>query len=68
MFADDVAIWTTVKYSAKNRRELQKTMDAIKRLCTWSQKKNMEISMPKTFYQYFSLRHKSETFNLTINN
>jgi hypothetical protein len=24
--------------------------------------------MPKTFYQYFSLRHKSETFNLTTNN
>jgi hypothetical protein len=40
MFADDVAIWTTVKNSAKDHREqLQKTMDsAIKRLCTWSQK------------------------------
>jgi hypothetical protein len=28
MFADDIAIWTTVKNSAKNHREqLQKTMD-----------------------------------------
>jgi hypothetical protein len=70
MFADDVAIWTTVKNSVKNHREqLQKTMDnTINRLCTWSQKTNMEIIMPETFYQYFSLRHKSETFNITINN
>jgi hypothetical protein len=69
VFANNVAIWTTVKNSAKNHREqLQRTMDnAIKRLCTWTQKNNMEISMPKT-YQYFSLRHKCETFNLTINN
>jgi hypothetical protein len=41
MFADNVAIWTTVKNSAKNHTEqLQKTMgNVIKRLCTWSQKK-----------------------------
>mgnify|MGYP000415626391 CR=1 FL=1 len=70
MFADDIVIWTTCKNSARNHnQQLENTINkAAEKLQMWSLENNMEISIPKTNYQYFSLKHKNEEFNIKISN
>lgn len=69
MFADDVVFWVKANNKKRNhQQELEKEINRITtRLDSWATENNMEINTDKTYYQYLSLRHNSENFNIKIN-
>ena len=40
---------------------------ALNSLSKWGTENNMEINASKTVYQFFSMRHKNDNFDLKIN-
>ena len=68
MYADDVVMWASTKNNAKQHKTLEQTMNtALNSLSKWVTERNMEINASKTVYQFFSMRHKNENFDLKIN-
>lgn len=45
-----------------------KINSGLELLSRWAEENNMEIRKTKTIYQLFSLQHKNDDFNLTVNN
>ena len=69
MYADDVVIWASTKNNAKQHKTLEQTMNTVlNSLSKWATDNNMEINASKTVYQFFSMRHKNDNFDLNINN
>jgi hypothetical protein len=69
MYADDIVIWASTKNNAKQHRTLEQTMNTVlNSLSKWAIENNMEINASKTVYQFFSMRHKNDDFDLNINN
>jgi fructose-1,6-bisphosphatase len=68
MYADNVVIWASTKNNAKQHKTLEQTMNtALNSLSKWATENNMEINASKTVYQFFSMRHKNDNFDLKIN-
>jgi hypothetical protein len=64
----DVVVWTSAKNNAKQHKTLGQTMNtALNSLSKWAMGNNMEITASKTVYQFFSMRHKNDNFDLKIN-
>ena len=61
MYADDIVIWASTKKNAKQHKILEQTINE------WATENNMEINASKTVYQFFSMRHKNDSFDLKIN-
>lgn len=70
MFTDDVVIWTSAKNtSRKQKGQLQDTINsALEEVNSWALENNMKISKTKTVYQYFSLQHQIQNFELKLEN
>ena len=68
MYADDVIIWASTKNNAKQHKTLEQTMNtALNSLSKWATENSMAINASKTVYQFFSMRHKNDNFDLKIN-
>jgi len=68
MYGDDVVIWASTKNNAKQHKTLEQTIHTVlKSLSKWVTENNMEINASKTVYQFFSVRHKNDSFDLKIN-
>ena len=68
MYADDVVIWASTKNNAKQHKTLEQTMNtSLNSLSKWATENNMEINASKTVYQFFSMPHKNDSFDLKIN-
>ena len=68
MYADNVVIWASTKNNAKQHKALEQTINtALNSLSKWVTENNMEINVSKTVYQFFSMRHKNDSFDLKIN-
>jgi len=68
MYADNVVIWASTKNNAKQHKALEQTINtALNSLSKWVTENKMEINASKTVYQFFSMRHKNDSFDLKIN-
>ena len=68
MYADDVVTWASTKNNAKQHKTLEQTTNtALNSLSKWATENNMEINAFKTVYQFFSMCHKNDSFDLKIN-
>jgi len=66
-YADNVVIWASAKNNAKQHKTLEQTMNtALNSLSKWATENNMEINASKTVYQFFSMHHKNDSFDLKI--
>lgn len=68
LYADNAVVWTSTKNNAKQHKTLEQTMNtALYSLSKWAAENNMEINASKTVYQFFSMHHKNDSFDLKIN-
>jgi len=68
MYANDIVVWTSTKNNAKRNKTLEQTMNTVlNSLSKWATENNVEINASKTIYQFFSMHHKNDSFDLKIN-
>ena len=67
LFADDLVLWLSLP--KKKEKELSTRMnDTLNILSQWAQENAMTVNTSKTYYQVFTLAHKTPKINLHLNN